>query len=84
MTTHCRIEEYVKRNPIVGNHLLAVKHVGNAGSHEDRLTAVDVIETAEILAHALRLLYDNTFTIIERRTAQINKRKGLPRKRELK
>ncbi|MFD8762378.1 DUF4145 domain-containing protein, partial [Streptomyces mirabilis] len=40
--------------------LLAVKWIGNVGSHEDVLRIPDVLEGAEFLDHALSLIYDSS------------------------
>ena len=81
LTTHARIMEFQKCETAAGDALMAVKWIGNEGSHADALTASDVIDGAELLGHALRLLYDDSDRLLERRIQKINKAKGLPRKR---
>jgi hypothetical protein len=80
LTTHERIEKFTITQPTAGSFLEAVKWIGNAGSHETVLTAKDVLDGAELLEHALHLLYDKRDQKLERRARQINRRKGLPRK----
>lgn len=75
-TAHDRILEFGKRDPDVADVLLAIKWLGNAGSHDSRLTTADVLESAQLLSHALRLLYDPSDADLRRRAALINKRKG--------
>jgi hypothetical protein len=79
LTTHERITEFKRYDPQVGDVLEAVKWIGNAGSHERQLSATDVIDGAELLGYALRLLYDKSDAEMERRIRAVNKRKGLPK-----
>lgn len=72
---HARIDRLRKTNPAVADLLEAVKWIGNQGSHEDSLETTDVLDGAELLEHALALLYDPTPTQIQRRARQINKAK---------
>lgn len=81
LTTHRRIELLRQRKEAASDALMAVKWIGNEGSHADALTATDVIDGAELLGHALRLLYDDSAKQMERRIRKINKAKGLPRNR---
>ncbi|MDI5939410.1 MULTISPECIES: DUF4145 domain-containing protein [unclassified Micromonospora] len=78
---HERITEFAQNKPDVARVLLAVKWIGNSGSHESRLSAQDVLEGAQMFTHALRLLYDPSQTDLMRRVALVNKRRGpVPRK----
>jgi hypothetical protein len=81
LNTHSRIELLQQRKEAAGDALMAVKWIGNEGSHADALTATDVIDGAELLGHALRLLYDDSAKQMERRIRKINKARGLPRNR---
>jgi hypothetical protein len=81
LTTHARIVAFQTRKTEAGDALMAVKWIGNEGSHADGLTATDIIDGAALLGHALRLLYDDSAKEMERRIKKINKAKGLPRKR---
>ncbi|ACU77761.1 conserved hypothetical protein [Catenulispora acidiphila DSM 44928] len=76
-TLHARIEEFRKTEPAAAELLLAVKWVGNAGSHGDVLGLGDVLDGVEIFDHALRLLYDTSSAEIVRKAAEISARKGL-------
>jgi hypothetical protein len=81
LSTHNRILEYRRYESGIADILMAVKWIGNTGSHEGDITAGDVLEGAEILGHALRLRFDTTTEEMERRITRINKRKGIPKKR---
>jgi hypothetical protein len=78
---HERIIEFALTKPDVARVLLAVKWIGNSGSHESGLSAQDVLEGAQMFSHALRLLYDPSQADLMRRVALVNKRRGpAPRK----
>lgn len=63
----------------VANCFLAVKWIGNDGSHEvSDLTVDQVLEGVEILEYAFRLLFDRTGQRIEAAAAAINAARGLP------
>jgi hypothetical protein len=59
--------------------LMAVKFIGNAGSHESSLTINQVLEGAEMLGLALTLLYDPTQPDLMRRVRAVNRKHGWPR-----
>ncbi|MFE7779246.1 DUF4145 domain-containing protein [Streptomyces sp. NPDC057445] len=81
---HARIENLKKARPEyedAADLLLAVKWIGNVGSHEDHLRVADVLDGVEILDHTLTLIYDNTVDDIKRKAAEITARKGIPARR---
>jgi uncharacterized small protein (DUF1192 family) len=59
---------------------MAVKWLGNAGSHAAPLTADDVLDGFEILEHALDKLYSERDERVGALTRAINRRKA-PRSR---
>ena len=78
---HDRIEIFKETKPdyvTAADFLMAVKWVGNVGSHRDGLDIFDVLDGVELFDHALNLLYDTTGDVIERKAAQITARKGMP------
>ncbi|MFG2778229.1 DUF4145 domain-containing protein [Streptomyces prunicolor] len=58
--------------------LLAVKWIGNVGSHEDVLRIPDVLEGVEFLDHALSLIYDTNRDDIKKRASEVTARQGRP------
>lgn len=60
LTTHACITEYRKGHPEAGDALLAVKWIGNSGSHDSELTVSNVLDGTDMLAYALRLIYDKS------------------------
>jgi hypothetical protein len=81
LTTHNRIKEFRNHEPTAADALEAVKWIGNQGSHEAGLTATDVLDGADLLSHALKILYDSTEREMRRRIRAVNRRRGLPRNR---
>lgn len=59
---HARIEEFGKQQPDAAQFLLAVKLLGNSGSHGHELTHDDVLDAYTILERVLVTLYDPTNT----------------------
>lgn len=59
---HDRLDAFAKKNPI-GENLMAIKWLGNTGSHEGKVSRDDILDGFLILEHALSEL-------IEERTAK--------------
>ncbi|MFJ4467353.1 DUF4145 domain-containing protein [Streptomyces sp. NPDC089424] len=53
--------------------LLAVKSIGNAGSHEDVLRITDVLEGVKFLDHALSLIYETNPDDMTRRASEVTR-----------
>jgi hypothetical protein len=64
LTLHARIDAFAKREPVLGAHLMALKWLGNSGSHEGDIPRKDVLDAFDILEHSLGEL-------IEQRSARI-------------
>ncbi|MCZ4516467.1 DUF4145 domain-containing protein [Streptomyces sp. ActVer] len=58
--------------------LLAVKWIGNVGSHEDVLRIPDVLEGVEFLDQALSLVYDTNRDDMKKRASEVTARQGRP------
>ncbi len=54
---HQRIEHFGKRNKNIANHLLALKIIGNEGSHIGNLQTDDIIDAYEILEQLIEITY---------------------------
>ncbi len=78
LSLHQRIESYNSVNPKVCERLLAIKWLGNTGSHStgSTLNHDDVLDSFEIIETVLEDLYSSSRKKIERRVREINKRKG--------
>jgi hypothetical protein len=61
---HKRIELFAQKDATIGGHLMALKWVGNTGSHDNTVSKDDLLNAFEVLEHAL-------IEIIERRTDNV-------------
>jgi Domain of unknown function (DUF4145) len=64
LTLHARIDAFAGKEPLIGSQLMALKWLGNAGSHESSVSKADLLDAFEILEHALS-------EIIERRSDRV-------------
>ncbi|WNG49090.1 DUF4145 domain-containing protein [Archangium minus] len=56
---HHRIEAYRHKEPELGEHLMAIKWLGNSGSHgDDGLTKEDVLDALPLLEHVLGEVFE--------------------------
>lgn len=85
LSLHQRIEKLEKRRPAlkeICERMMAVKHLGNAGSHPGvKVKAGDVFDGFEILEWLLQDMYSAHAGVLARTVKQINRRRG-PRKPE--
>ncbi len=75
LSLHERIELFQIKNSEVANYLMAIKWIGNAGSHEGEVTNEDLLDGFELLKHSLEKLYASHDKEIAHLTKQINKRR---------
>ena len=75
---HERIMILAKRKKEISNQLLAIKWIGNSGSHMEELSRGDVIDALEILEHTLHEIFVRKYKILKVKTisAAINSNKG--------
>jgi hypothetical protein len=76
LSLHARIERYANKRADVGEALLAIKWLGNSGSHSARLRPTDVLDGFELLENALEEVYDDKSSRLKGITVSINRRKG--------
>jgi hypothetical protein len=77
LSTHARIEIFARRHPEAASQLMAVKWIGNAGSHErESLPIATVLDGLEHFALAIEMIYDSEYRDLVRRAALINRRGG--------
>jgi len=77
---HDRIVEFKKKNKQVADFLLAIKWIGNTGSHIGKLERNDLLDAYELLNFSLSKLYDSKETELEKLQKEINNRKGVRKK----
>lgn len=75
LSLHTRLQVFEKKKPDVAKQFKAIKWLGNAGAHASHtITRDDALDAIEIIASALRLLYESERT--ERLARKITKKKG--------
>jgi len=77
LSLHNRILEYKKQNAEVANHLLAIKWIGNAGSHLNTLSEEQILDAFSLLEYALELIFNDRKRQFDKMSNQINKKKKL-------
>lgn len=79
LSLHSRLEIFEKTNPDVAKHLMAIKWIGNAGSHFSELSSEDVLDAYELLEFSLEKLYNDRELKLKQISDEINKSRK-PRK----
>lgn len=72
LTLHRRIELYTNENPLVGQQLMAIKWLGNAGSHSSILSQDDILDALELLENSLVEILDKRSEKMAELTKSIN------------
>jgi len=83
LTLDSRIQVLRAKKPSLSglcDRLLAVKHLGNAGSHPGDVHIDDVFDGFDILEQVLHDIYSDDASVLAKMVKQINQRKG-PRKK---
>ncbi len=75
LSLHERILLYKSINSEVANFLLAIKWIGNAGSHFSDITKEDILDAYELLEFSLEQLYEDKKKKLVKMSKEINKRK---------
>lgn len=75
ISLHNRIEYFKKSNPEIGETLMAIKWIGNAGTHEDKIQNSDIESCYSIYKHALDEIYLKKTHAVRQLVKQINKKK---------
>jgi len=73
---HHRIVAFQKKSPHIGEKLLAIKWLGNSGSHLTGLQRKDVIKGYLLYSHVLEELFEKRTETLDAMARKINKRKG--------
>lgn len=72
-----RIEEYEATEPDLAKALKAISYIGNEGSHDELLSASQVLEGVIILDHVITALYDDSTAALQAKIKAINDAKGV-------
>lgn len=81
LSLHARIEAFAGTRPALADALMAVKWIGNAGSHAGAITQDALLDGYELLAFALDELYVRRTERVASLSRSINRRKGPRRSR---
>jgi hypothetical protein len=74
LTLHKRIEIYAAGEPTIGSQLMALKWLGNTGSHGNRTSIDDLLDAYEILEHCLMEVIEMKTQKIAELAAKLNKK----------
>jgi len=77
---HVRIQAFASTNQDVADKLLAIKWIGNTGSHSDDLQMADVLDAFELFEYCLEEIYEGRSVRLKALAASINSHKGPPPK----
>jgi hypothetical protein len=75
LNLHKRVELFQKKNSGLGNLMMAVKWLGNAGSHSSKINREDLLDGYEMMDYVLSEIYINRTGKITKIAQQINRRK---------
>jgi hypothetical protein len=76
LTLHARLERYEEKNADVASKLLAVKWLGNIGSHTGELAHSDVLDAFELISFALDEVFEKKSDRLKRMAEKIIRHKG--------
>ncbi len=84
LSLHSRIVSFRTKDVAAADLLLAVKWLGNAGSHTnlEELERTDLLDGFELFEHVLELVYVRRAAALTRLAKQITTRKGKPAKKK--
>lgn len=76
LSLHERIERFGKSRPELAAKLMAIKWVGNAGSHANAITPDDLLDGYDLLAFVLDEIYSGRKRRVDALTKSINRRRA--------
>ncbi|MFM8330803.1 MAG: DUF4145 domain-containing protein [Candidatus Methylumidiphilus sp.] len=65
LSLSARLTRFAEQNAAMKDELMALKWLGNTGSHERKVTRDELLDALQILEHALVELIDNRSTKIQ-------------------
>lgn len=72
---HQRIQSLEKINKILADHLMAIKWIGNAGSHTNSLVADDILDVYVIMEQVFEQLFEQKAQKVAELCSEINRHK---------
>ena len=82
LSLHRRVEIFQKGEPAIGSQLMALKWLGNTGSHESQISRDDLLDAFEILEHALSELIDRRSVKVAELANKLTKKHARKRKKQ--
>lgn len=76
LTLHARLETYSKSSVEIGPHLMALKWLGNAGSHFSNVAVTDILDAYEVMEHALHEIIDKRSQAVAKLAKKLNDKFG--------
>ncbi|MCY1047648.1 DUF4145 domain-containing protein [Corallococcus sp. bb12-1] len=76
---HRRIELFMFKQPELGESLMAIKWLGNIGSHEGGLTKTALLDGIELLEHVIIEIFEQRTKRLTKLRKEMVKRKGRPK-----
>jgi hypothetical protein len=74
LSLHARIDAFAANEPTIGTQLMALKWLGNSGSHNAEVSESDVLDAFEIMEHALGELIGQRSDRIAKLAKQLTKK----------
>lgn len=74
LSLHARIDVFAKSEPTVGPQLMALKWLGNTGSHDGAVSKNDLLDAFEIMEHALGEIVDKRSERVAELAKQLTKK----------
>lgn len=75
---HSRIDKFANEHFDLKDYLIALKHIGNQGSHsKDPMTREKLLIAYEMLDHVFKKLYDDSEQILLKKVKEVNKNKKI-------
>ncbi len=74
-----RIIEFHPTNPDIGEKLLAIKWIGNYGSHTQKISKENLLDDFELIQYVLEEIFGQSRKKLSAKARAINRRKGLPK-----
>jgi Domain of unknown function (DUF4145) len=76
LSLHARIDEIASGSPATGQQLIALKWLGNSGSHDSEVSSDDLLDAFEILEHALGEIIDQRSARVAALAKKMTKKHG--------
>jgi hypothetical protein len=72
LTLHSRLVAFKASQPKVSQYLLAIKWIGNAGSHDALVSKEAILDAYELLEYSLEILFNDREKSLDELSAKIN------------